>query len=80
VRLRRHIDNLLSIRAPQAASEPQDGADAGSIWSPGEAVSHFARSAEPGDPEAVIALVRALHHTWSQYANAEAFVLVDRYR
>jgi hypothetical protein len=30
--------------------------------------------------EAVTALVRALHHTWSQHAYAEAFVVVDRYR
>ena len=44
---------------------------------PGEAASHFARSAEPGDPEAVTALVRALYHTWSQGAFAEAFVILD---
>ena len=42
----------------------------------GEAASHFARSAEPGDPEAVTALVRALRHTWSQGAFAEAFVIL----
>jgi DNA-binding NarL/FixJ family response regulator len=43
----------------------------------GEAASHFARSAEPGDQEAVAALVRALHHTWSRSAFAEAFVILD---
>jgi ATP/maltotriose-dependent transcriptional regulator MalT len=43
----------------------------------GEAASHYARSAEPGDPEAMTALVRALRHTWSQFAFAEAFVILD---
>jgi ATP/maltotriose-dependent transcriptional regulator MalT len=43
----------------------------------GEAASHFARSTEPGDREAVTALVRALYHTWSQGAFAEAFVILD---
>jgi ATP/maltotriose-dependent transcriptional regulator MalT len=42
----------------------------------GEAASHFAWSAQPGDPEVVTALVRALHHTWSQGAFAEAFVIL----
>jgi DNA-binding NarL/FixJ family response regulator len=42
----------------------------------GEAASHFAWSAQPGDPEAVTALVRALRHTWSQGAFAEAFVIL----
>jgi ATP/maltotriose-dependent transcriptional regulator MalT len=42
----------------------------------GEAASHFARSAQPGDPEAVTALVRVLRHTWSQHTFAEAFVIL----
>jgi len=43
----------------------------------GEAASHFAWSARPGDPEAVTALVRALRHTWSQYTFAEVFVILS---
>jgi tetratricopeptide (TPR) repeat protein len=42
----------------------------------GEAASHFARSAQPADPEAVTALVRTLRHTWSKHTFAEAFIIL----
>src|SRR5207237_10163125 len=42
----------------------------------GEAASHYARCAQPGDSEATSVLLRALRETWARQTLAEAFVIL----
>src|SRR4029453_11796251 len=41
-----------------------------------EAASHYGRSAERGDPEAIVVLLRALREAWCRHTFAEAFVIL----
>ena len=42
----------------------------------GEASSHYVRTAQRGDTEAIVVLLRALRETWSRHTFAEAFVVL----